>query len=157
MLRYDEALSVKKVFFAMRGHVIIGTFHDPNLAALVRSRLENEGIQVIVPFEHTNALRIPFVSSTLKLYVREEDEVSALAVLDDPAAEADGDSSEVDTLTSEEDGEYACPHCQSASIRLLPAPVIPSLLAMIVPGYSMRDIPSRWHCNSCDQVWEEKT
>lgn len=138
------------------GHVKIGTFADHNLAALVRSRLETAGIDVVAPFEHTSALRIPFVSGRLKLYVREEDEATAWAVLNDPEYAVDDDAEDMDD--EEEDvgeDEYACPHCGSRSLRLLPAPLWPIFLSIVLPRYSLDRIPSRWHCHDCDQLWEE--
>lgn len=137
---------------------MIGTFHDPNLAALVRSRLESEGIKVLMPFEHTNALRIPFFSGAVKLYVREEDETAALAVLDESAIDEDPAAihGEMDPeATATDDADYACPKCGSGAIRLLPAPLWSSFLSLVLPRYSIDDIPSRWHCQGCDAIWSE--
>lgn len=142
----------------MTGHVMIGAFHDANLAALVRSRLESQGIDVITPFEHTNALRLPFVSGPMKLYVREEDEAAAKALLDEPAI--DEDSPELDSEIHGEAApgtteEFVCPKCGSNAIRLLPAPLLSSFLSLVLPRYSIEDIPSRWHCSGCDAISSE--
>ena len=139
----------------LSGHVTIGSFADHNLAALVRSRLEDAGIHVVVPFEHTSALRIPFVSGRLDLFVREEDEDAALLVLNESDVDEDYDDSEIEDAESEgDDDDYVCPHCGSDALRLLPAPILPILLSIVAPRYSLENVPSRWHCQSCDQVWD---
>jgi hypothetical protein len=136
------------------GHVNIGTFADHNLAAIVRSRLEDAGISVVIPYEHTSALRIPFVSGKLNLFVREEDENAAWAVLQGEADEIENADWEGQPGPAAE-GSYLCPHCSSDALRLLPAPLWPTFLSIVLPGYSLDRIPSRWHCLHCDQVWEE--
>lgn len=134
------------------GHVTIGSFADHNLAALVRSRLEHAGINVVVPFEHTSALRIPFVSGRLNLFVREEDEEAALRALNE--SEVDSEYDDPASADVESEGAYVCPHCGSGALRLLPSPLLPTLLSIVLPRYSLDDIPSRWHCQTCDKVWE---
>ena len=141
------------------GYTKIAEFEDHNLAALIRARLESEGIQVVIPYEFTSALRIPFVFRSQVLYVRDEDEQAALdfiehgAPIDDELGDPEYDDDEVMTNAGEE--VAACPNCAAITVRLLPAPLMPSLLSIFVPGYSLESIPSRWHCLACDEVWQE--
>lgn len=131
--------------------VTIRKFRDVPQALIAKSWLESAGIESFVGNE--NLVRLDWFYSNLvggvTLQVKQEDETSALELLDQPIPE----EFEVEGV-----GEYhqpRCPKCQSLDVNApganSGAAYASAYLAVPVPFQS-----ANWKCNNCGNEWSDE-
>ena len=140
-------------------YVLLDAFPDGNVAAMVRARLEAEGIPVRVPNEYTAALNIPFVDNRVRIYVPADREREAHAVLSGEAvahwrgdALDDDDDEHDDDDETEWEGERAsdqCPACGAHGEAQTPGFI--ETFFDIVLGSAAH----RYRCPNCNETWRE--
>lgn len=141
-------------------YVLLDAFADGNVAAMVRARLEAEGIPVQSPNEYTAALNIPFVDNRVRLYVPADREREAHAVLSGEAvAHWRGDAlsaDDDDAHDDDDDGEYGderasdqCPACGAAG-EAQPPGFVETFFDVILGSAA-----HRYRCNACGETWRE--
>ena len=143
------------------GYTKIGLFRDHNELALVRSMLESGGIATLAENEHMSALRIPLLSGSVRLYVRDEDAHRANAMLDAEISEDDDEALWNAGLEAQGENLYEryippCPECGSNDVT--PSFSLAALFSFpfYVLGLSLsrRDL-KHWRCHCCQWKWME--
>lgn len=128
------------------------TFDNPNLAHIIRLKLESNDIPCFIADEHIigmNPLYNPAIGGVkLKIFERDYDRCAALIAQDDSIT-SEGISSDDDTT---------CPHCNSSNVgfgnatkkRFGIVTILVSFLLMIYP-FKNRKV---WHCYDCGEEFE---
>jgi hypothetical protein len=143
------------------GYTKIGLFKNHNELALVRSMLESEGIETLSENEHVSALRIPLLSSGVRLYVRDADAPRTEALLSVEISEDDDESLWNDNLETGGENLFGrliplCPECGSDDVT--PSFSLVSMIAfpLYVLGLSLsRHDLKHWRCQRCQWKWME--
>jgi predicted RNA-binding Zn-ribbon protein involved in translation (DUF1610 family) len=133
--------------------VTLESYYDPMLAHIVRTRLEDNGIQCFIADENTVGAN-PLYNQAIggvKLKVFEKDIERCREILANDPELNENDNQEVD---DENNTLVVCPNCGSTNIVSITEDkgkgFFSTLINLANPFYSQKN----WHCNNCQTDFE---
>jgi hypothetical protein len=144
----------------MNNWIIIMTFTYPHEAHLIKTKLESEGIAVIIRDEYTVQVD-NFYSNAIggvKLMVQEQDYEVALALLKESGNIIESKNNKAGNIELiKKDGMQSdgkCPFCQSDNISKVKQPDILTLVIYFILGVLFPIFRRSYKCFNCDKEWK---
>lgn len=137
--------------------ITLGSYYDPMLAHIIRTRLEANGIPCFIADENTIGAN-PLYNQAIggvKLKIFEHDLEKCRALL---ATEGDLHEQDHFEIDDETNTYVLCPYCASNNVSNIsetekesrPSAFLNSFLNLVNPFYTQKN----WHCNNCDRDFE---
>ena len=133
--------------------ITFGSYYDPMLAHIIRTRLEANGIPCFIADENTigaNPLYNQAVGG-VKLKIFERDIERCREIL---ATEGDLHEQDHVGIDNETNTYVVCPFCASTNVNNMPASndtgLLDSLINLVNPFYTEK----HWRCNNCQHSFE---